>query len=296
MIIGQHVNMPVIQNKPFRRLTFLLTGILMFCCSGWVPACAQSYNGWVNKSFDYLDANRLDSAELALKEAMRLEPANPVNALLLSNLGTLQRRNGHLDEAMVSYTAALSRSPQHVTFLANRASLFLEMNKPENALIDYAVLLTQHPTDENALYQRGLIYMQLKNYEAAQADFERIIELNPQTVEGRMGIASLCKLRKEYDEAERLYIYLMDRIKDNAELYAGRAELYLLMSKTGKAMNDINRAIVLQPDKNPYAYIIRARVKLLQFEKEAAAADVNKALSMGYDAEEGKRLLALCQK
>ena len=257
---------------------------------------AQSYNDWVLKSFDHIDQNQLDSAELALTEAMRLEPANPVNAMLLSNLGTLQRRNGKMPEAIVSYTAALSRAPQNMTFLANRASLFSEMGQPQNALIDYSVLLEQNPADEDVLYQRGMLYLQLKNYEAAQIDFERIVELNPQTLDGRIGIASLCKLRREYDEAERIYIYLIDQIKDSPELYAGRAELYLLMEKSGKAMSDANRAIALQPENNPYVYILRARIKLLQFEKISAANDVKQALSMGYDSAEGEKLLKLCEK
>ena len=263
----------------------------VFLCSFSLLLSAQSYNSWIGKSFDYIDANRLDSAEFALKEAMRSEPANPVNALLLSNLGTLQRRNGNVAGAMVSYTAALSRSPKNTTFLANRASLFAEIGQPENALMDYSVLLEQNPADEDALYQRGMLYMQLKHYEAAQTDFERIVELNPQTLDGRMGITSLCKIRQEYDEAEKIYIYLMDRVKDNPELYAGRAELYLLMGKPGKAISDINQAITLQPDANPYIYVLRARIKLRLFEKTAAAEDIKKAVSMGYDPEEGARLL-----
>ncbi len=274
--------------------TCLLPFALCLCFA--VSLSAQSYNDWVGKSFDYIDANRLDSAEVALKNAMRLEPANPVNALLLSNLGTLQRREGKDADAIVSYTAALSRSPKNTTFLANRASLFAEMGQSENALIDYSVLLEQDPTDEEALYQRGILYMQLKNYESAQADFERIIALNPNTLYGRLGIVSLCKLRKEYDEAEKIYLYLMDRIKDNPELYAGRAELYLLMEKPGKALSDVNQAIALQPDNNPYVYILRARIKLRLFEKASASEDIEKALSLGYDPEEGQRLLNLCKK
>ena len=274
-----------------RVICVLLRQPFLFLCTFSLSLSAQSYNHWIEKSFDYIDTNRLDSAAFAIKEAMRLEPAHPVNALLLSNLGTLQRRSGDAAGAILSYTAALSRSPRHTTFLANRASLFAEMGQPENALIDYSVLLEQNPADEDALYQRGMLYMQLKNYEAAQADFERIVELNPQTLDGRIGITSLCKIRKEYDEAERIYIYLMDRVKDNPELYAGRAELYLLMGKPGKAINDINQAINLQPDANPYIYVLRARIKLRQFEKTAAAEDIKKAVSMGYDPEEGQRLL-----
>ena len=48
-----------------------------------------SYDDWVSRSFDYIEHDSIPQAIAALKEAMRLEPANPQNALLLSNMGTL---------------------------------------------------------------------------------------------------------------------------------------------------------------------------------------------------------------
>ena len=73
---------------------------------------AQTYEQFVEKSFDLLDQNDLLAAGESLKAALRLEPANPNNYALLMNLGTIQRRQGLLEEALVSYSAALSRYPQ----------------------------------------------------------------------------------------------------------------------------------------------------------------------------------------
>ena len=70
---------------------------------------AQTYEKFVEKSFDFLDKNDLVSAEESLRAAMRLEPGNPNNYALLMNLGTIQRRQGKLEDALLSYTAALSR-------------------------------------------------------------------------------------------------------------------------------------------------------------------------------------------
>lgn len=52
---------------------------------------AQTYEKFVEKSFDFLDKNDLDSAEESLRAAMRLEPGNPNNYALLMNLGTIQQ-------------------------------------------------------------------------------------------------------------------------------------------------------------------------------------------------------------
>jgi hypothetical protein len=76
----------------------------------------------------------------------------------------------------------------------------------------------------------------------------------------------------------------MDKFPDQIDLYAGRAELYILMNRPGSAMSDVNRAIRLQgeADPNPYLYIIRSRIKEMQFEKKGAEEDRIKALELGY--------------
>jgi len=246
----------------------------------------QTFDEWVDLSFKYLDESDLPAAEAALVSAMRQEPSNPLNAMLLTNLGTIQRRQGKYSEALTSYNAAMGIAPESITLLSSRAELFVEMNQPENALTDYASILRVNENNEDALYRRGLLYLRLKNYGAAQADFEKILEINPRTYYGRVGIASLSKLRGEYDESERIYFYLMEKFPEQAELYAGRSELYILMNRLGSAMSDINKAIRLQDENNPnpYLYIIRSRIKELQFEKKGAEEDRVIAAKLGYSS------------
>ncbi len=255
---------------------FLMILLLLSVCGS---AKSQTYEEFIDLSFKYLNENNLPAAETVLKKAMRLQPDNPLNVLLLSNLGTIQFRQKKYDDALVSYTAALAQAPKNTALLTNRAELFTAMNQPENAITDYTAILLINDKDENALYRRGLLYLQVKNEGAAQTDLERIIELNPQTLEGRIGIASLCKMRKEFDEAEIIYFDLLDKYPDHSDLYAGRAELYILMNRPGKALSDINQAIRLQGENNPnpYFYIIRSKIKEMQYERKAAEEDKAKA-------------------
>lgn len=278
------------RNPLALHVVFCACALFLFSFSQEISA--QTYDELVLKSYDYLEKNDLPAAEIALQEAMRKEPANPGNVLLFFNLGTIQRRLGDNEEAIISYTAALARAPQNITFLSNRASLFAEMGQSDNAVIDYTTLLDVDPNNEDALYQRGLLSLKNKNYESAQADFERIIEINPNTINGRRGIASLCKFRNEFEDAEKIYYFLIDKMPEDPNLYADRAELYLLMKKNGRAMGDINKAISLQPEdkQNPYFYMLRARIKLLQYEKKSALNDINKAVELGYDLKEAQEL------
>ena len=263
----------------------IITTIFLF---GGINLPAQETNDWLSLAFDYIEQNRLDSAEIALKTFMKNNPDNPLNPYLLNNLGTIQRRIGKLDEALISYTAALGTFPAKTDFLESRAALLAEMGKTGNAIIDYSTLLSENPNNEEALYQRGLLYMQIKINDLAEADFQRMLEINPNGLYARRGFASLAKIMGNYEEAEKIYHYLLDKEPDDFNLHAGRAELYLLMKKPGKALTDINRAIRLAgvDSKNPYLYITRYRIKLLLHEKESAQKDLTKAIELGYEGEE----------
>lgn len=257
---------------------FLIFISLLFASNSF----AQTYEEFLQKSYDFLDKNDLPSAEESLKAAMRLEPANPLNYALLSNLGTIQRRQGKMQEALISYTSALSGHPSDITILENRASLYTELGETEKAMTDLNTLLNFDPTHQESLYNRGLLYIQMKQFLWAEQDFDKIMEVNEKSVRARLGHAILEKARGNYDESERIYNYLISEMPNDLILYEGRADLYFRMGKNSRAMNDINKVFI---EGTPTAglYVLRGKIKLAQFEKERAAIDFKKAESMGYD-------------
>ena len=123
---------------------------------------AQSYTDYIDSSFIYIEAGNLTKAENALLKALRTEPANPGNVLLLSNLGTIQRNLGKLPEALQSYNNALVMSPKSLTLLNNRAALWAEMDSLQRAKDDYSSILFIDEKNEESLYRRGLIFLGLR--------------------------------------------------------------------------------------------------------------------------------------
>ncbi|GAB6394986.1 MAG: tetratricopeptide repeat protein [Bacteroidales bacterium] len=253
---------------------------------------AQTYEQLIEKSYDFMDRNDLPAAEATLREALRREPGNPNNYALLTNLGTILRRQGKFDEAILSYTAALSRYPDNALILGNRASLYLETGETEKALNDYNLLLLKDPANEDALYSRGMIYLQQKHFLWAEQDFDRILEANNASMYGRLGHAVLEKIRGNYTESERIYNYLIDKLPREWILYKGRADLYFMMGKNSRAMADLNKLFVESvPDAG--LYVLRGKVKLAQYERETAALDFQKAKEMGYDPKAIEELLRM---
>jgi tetratricopeptide (TPR) repeat protein len=270
-----------------RILFVVLAGIALYAQGLF----AQTYEEMIKKSYEYADANDLPAAEEALKAAMRLEPANKFNFALLTNLGTVQRRQGKFDDALISYTAALSQRPKDELILINRAELYTEMNETEKAISDYNVLIINYPAHEQGLYNRGLLYINTGEFLLAQVDFELIVDTYKDTFLGRFGYAILEKARGNYDESEIIFNYLAGNYPDNMRVFEERAELYFLTKRNGRAMTDLNKVFKATAEPSAEFYMLRGRVKLAQYEKESAAVDFKKARDLGYNKETVEKLL-----
>lgn len=244
---------------------------------------AQTYEEMIRKSYEYADRGDLPAAEEALKAAMHAEPANKNNFALLSNLGTIQRQQGKTDEALVSYTAALSLQPKNKLILSNRAELYIEMGETEKALSDYQALLLLDPLDIDAYYRRGMLYIEMKDYMLADEDFEKIMSIDKESEQGRFGFALLDKARGNYEDSEAILSYLIEKSSTPLQYYEERAELYFRMKKNARAMTDLNKIFAETNDVPAHLYVLRGKIKLAQFEKESAAIDFKKALELGYD-------------
>jgi tetratricopeptide (TPR) repeat protein len=134
---------------------------------------------WVDSADIYIEQKEWLKAENALLNALRAEPANAQNSLLLSNLGTVQRYCGKYQEALDTYSMALFMTPRSSTLLRNRAALYAEMDSLQQACADYSHLIILDDTDEDALYNRALIYMQKGDTVACRKDLEYMLSNNP---------------------------------------------------------------------------------------------------------------------
>ena len=82
--------------------------LLILCTVSGIAMAQNTYRELSEKAIDYIEMDSLSQAEILLKEAMSLEPANPYNALLFTNLGFIQKSMGKFEQAVESYTYAVN--------------------------------------------------------------------------------------------------------------------------------------------------------------------------------------------
>ena len=264
--------------------------IVAICALDCSISSAQNYDELITRSFDYLDADSLPEAEEALREALRIEPGNPGNGMLLLNLGTIQRRQGKLKEAEESYTIGLAFLPNNLTLLNSRAQLFAEMEKYPEAINDYTEVIYHEPENEDAYYERALCKLMNQDTLGARLDLEQIDRFNPKSAKSRLGMAYVYKAQQMWREASELYDALIERNPRNASLLRERAEVFYFSNRMGAALDDVNKSIDFDP-RDPYSYLLRAQIRYAKGDKEFARRDLNQALELGLNKEEVRDLI-----
>lgn len=250
-----------------------------------------------------LQSKTAQQAKAYILQALKLEPSNPHNALLFSNLGTIQRRQRDYEQALQSYTFALNMAPRAVTILLNRATLYLELGKDDLARVDYSLVLDIEADNQEALLMRAYIYRQKRDYKSARVDYEQLLKLNPLSYNGRLGLSMLEQKEGKNEQALALLNQMIADKMDGttaiapslqAVLYVARAGVEQSMQHTDLALIDLEEAIRLDA-LQPEAYLMRGQLYLSLKKKELAKRDFEKAISLGIPQSDVRELLLQCK-
>ena len=252
----------------------------LFCLIFSLQLSAQTYDEYISQAMDAIETDSLAKAEMFFKEALKLEPANIKNALLFSNLGTIQRRIGKKNEALEAYSLALNLTPYSITILLNRASLYLEMDMLDKAYLDYCNVIDLDAKNKEALQFRAYVYMRRRQYMEARLDYQRLLAEEPGNKTARVGIAMVNQRDKRYREAlEELNRLITDYPRD-VSLLKARAELEVEMNSLELALLDLEEAIRITPN-DADIYVMCGEIYLTQGKKREAYAAFEKAVELG---------------
>lgn len=266
--------------------------LIIYIAIGWFAlishsAAAQSpeYLQMVDSSAVATARGDLDKAEFFLRSAMRMEPSNPGNVMLLSNLGLIQYRNGKPEQAIETLTSAHAMAPRAVVVLDNRAGVYAALGRDKEALNDYADILRLDSLNASALFNHAMLSLKENDLPTAREELERLHGAYPLQRNTLMGMASLRMAEARYTDAIPFFDTLIERYgsekteaesETTAHYYYCRAYCRLLNEQLSECFADINKAIALDP-ANPDNYELRAALHRLSYRNDEAEADMKKA-------------------
>lgn len=252
---------------------------LVFVLIGVNAVKAESYEALLGRIDKAVGNEDWPVAEKLIGEALDREPANPSNYLLVSNLGTVCRRQGKLNDALKNYDLALAVAPKSTTILHNRAALLLEMDSVRAALSDYERLLAINPSDCEAMNGAGMIALELGDMQRAENYFLNCLKKDAGNMDAKRGEALLLRLKGDYDRAIALYDGIIKK-ENRCSNYLNRAECYIAIAKYQEARSDLSEAQKLDPESSDL-YLLKAKLAQLQFCYDDACVYAKEALRLG---------------
>ena len=237
------------------------------------------YFQYIDSAQNYIYSHEWAVAEQWLLKAFKVDPDNPSNSMVLSNIATLQRYQGKLADAVKIYSLALDLTPHAVTLLLNRAALYVEMDSVQRAIDDYERVCELDMYDTEARYSLGVLAMERGDTKRAEDLFNEIKRINPNSGLYHEGMGLLHKRNGNFGRAAELFTQLI-KAQPSAQLLGHRADCYLAMKRLNDAENDIRTALEMTPD-DPYLYVLRAKLNKLRFQRDDMARDIETAVSLG---------------
>ena len=247
------------------------------------------YFSLVDSAQNCINNSQWNKAEKFLLDAIRCEPSNPSNSLLLSNIATLQRRQGRLDEAIKNYSMAIDLTPNAVTLLLNRAAVYTLIDSIALAQADYERIMMLDDHDVESRYNHGMLAHNNGDAKTAQRDLQDMIRINTNSGLAKQGQGYIHKHAGEYEKAAQCFSEVI-KVKPTSTLLANRADCYLATKRLNDASLDIANALELDPD-DPFIYILRAKLNKMRFNRTDMERDIKLAAAHGIPEQEARELL-----
>lgn len=242
-----------------------------------------SYLDLAGKADTAIMESRWLDAETLLQKAMRMEPGNPTNILLMSNLGLVRLYAGKDSLALATLNDAHRIAPASVTVLKNRAKVLRAMGRDSEAYNDYTLILQLDSMAIEPRFMHGMMALYGGDTKTAETDFNFLNRVVPESENTILGLAALYSATHRHHDAIVQYTKLINR-NPAPEYYNRRAALYLATKQLNEASADIAEALSLTPD-DAELYLFRAYLNKLRYRSADAEADFKRAEELGIDPE-----------
>lgn len=195
------------------------------------------------------------------------------SATLYNMMANIYTKRKQLNLAIETYTRALAANPTNTKAYTSRAYCYGKQGKIERALEDFKKAISIDSEFFRPYYNRGTLMLNLKRYEEALKDLDKVIALNPPIL--ALAYAKRGEVKRElkdYRGSLQDFKQALARNPNNYGVYGNRADVYMRLGETRKAINDFETFVEYMPN-HPVAKMVkkqlpRLRASLKQKESE----------------------------
>lgn len=226
---------------------------------------AQCYENRGDRSLAYEDLNRAlesqpDNTQVLLADS-RLASALGFTDRVLDDLTRLEGKDAKI----------LTQTPDT---LINYSAAYLKKGEVEYALGEIKECLRHHPHCVEALVQRAMCYEQAGNFSLALTDCGKAEQLERSYAPAWIEQGTIYEGHHDLSNALKSFTKAIDANPKLVSGYSHRSVVYMKLNQTESAINDLNKAIML--DNSAKYYLARAAVLTTAGDYKSALADYNR--------------------
>ena len=199
----------------------------------------------LNKSLESLRNSNLESAELYLKQAIRLQSTNPH---VLRLLGVISAQRKQYSEALNYFNNSLKSLPKNSLALSNLGNVFLELKEYNNAIDAYDKSIKLDPKYEEVWSNKGNALNGLKRFDEALVHHDKSLSLKPDYAEAWSNKGNTLNELKRFDEAIAHYDKALTLKPEYVEAWFSKGNTLNELKRFDEAIAHYDKALSLKPD------------------------------------------------
>ena len=256
----------------------------------------SAYMALAGKADSLMQAADWAAAAECYREAMRSEPGNGLNPLLMCNLGMCLNEAGDASGAIIALSDARRMMPSSITAALNRAQVFRSAGMYAEAFADLSDALAIDSTLVEARLIHGMIALRTDSMDIARRDFTILSHLPGEAAHlaAATGNAMLFMALGEYTQAIPPLSTLIEKDPADVDWLSRRALCRLLTADPAGASEDIADAMRFAPEDGEL-FLYRAMLGKLRFRNEEAKYDARHAITLGIDPDHVEAMLKLVE-
>ncbi|MEI7565501.1 MAG: tetratricopeptide repeat protein [Burkholderiaceae bacterium] len=199
----------------------------------------------LDKALESLRNSNSESAELYLKQAIKIQASNPH---VLRLLGVIYAQRKQYQEALKYINDSLKSLPKNALTLSNLGNIFLELKEFQNALDAYDKSIRIDPKYDEVWSNKANALFELKRYDEAITCYDKALSLKPDYAEGWSNKGNLLKELKRYNEALIHFDQALSLKPDYAEGWSNKGATLNELKRYDEALAHYDKALSLKPD------------------------------------------------
>ncbi|CAF3383343.1 unnamed protein product [Rotaria socialis] len=174
--------------------------------------------------------------------------------------GRVLLTTGQLADALTNFHSAIDADPQSYLAYFRRATVYLAMGKSKSAASDLSKVIELKPDFTGARVQRGNVFLKQGDFNEAKIDFQTALQSDASNSEAhnlldltiqmsqKMQQAENSFRNKDHTKAAEIFSEIVEHCPWAVKLRELRANCYLQLGDTLKAVHDLKATSKLKPD------------------------------------------------